>query len=97
MESQLNRVYPDKPALEFKSAGFRSKTNVYNFTMQILTRQSRIADSALRVQRIYVRFHSQTLLCTARLTAEGCQSTEGNAERGGASVLQCSAPLCVVD
>ena len=53
MEPQLNRVYPDKLALEFKSAGFRSKTNVYNFTMQILTRQSRIADAALRAQRIY--------------------------------------------
>jgi len=36
-----------------------------------------------RVQSI-VRFHIQTPLCTAKLTVEGCQSAEGNAETDGA-------------
>ena len=43
-----------------------------------------IGDSAQRI----VRFHSQTPLCTARLTDKGCQSAGGNAERDGAEPLK---------
>ena len=46
-----------------------------------------VEDSRLgpRAQRI-VRLHSQTPLCTTRLTAEGCKSAGGNADRTGAEV-----------
>ena len=51
------------------------------------TRQWRIADIAPCAQRTG-RLHSQTPLCTARLTAEGCQSAGGNAEMGGTEATQ---------
>jgi len=38
------------------------------------------------LQRI-VRPHSQTALCTAKLTAEECQSVRGNTQSGGAEAL----------
>jgi len=44
-----------------------------------------------RVQRI-VRLHSRTLLCTATLTAEGCQSAQGPRRDSGAEALE---PVCV--
>jgi len=44
-----------------------------------------------------VRIHSQTLLCTARLMAEGCQLAGGNAKRGRAEALKiCPSLHCLL-
>jgi len=55
-------------------------------TASTLTRQS----TRQHVQCI-VPLPGQTLLCMARLTAKGCQSVEGNAERYRAKSLYCPA------
>jgi len=58
------------------------------FTLLYL-RQSRVTDFAPRTQRT-VRLRSQTPLCTARITTEGCQSAGGNAQRGQSCVAPAS-------
>jgi len=49
------------------------------------TRGSRLCPPPVRNA---VFLHSQTLLCTARFTAEGCQSNGGNADRDGAEAMK---------
>jgi len=54
-----------------------------------------IQDSRLRPRAQRTVLHSQTPLCTAKLTADGCQSVGANANRAELKRWS-STPLCVV-